>query len=67
MASSSADTHDLSAALLDTTVILTAIGALFVCTRLWVRFRWTKAHSWDDYFIMGSLVGRSRYQRRKKT
>jgi len=57
MASPSDDTRDLSSALLDSTVILTVVGALFVSARLWVRFLSTKAHSWDDYFIAGSLVG----------
>ncbi|GAB7332821.1 hypothetical protein MBLNU13_g04544t3 [Cladosporium sp. NU13] len=59
MASLSDDTRDLSSTLLNATVILTTIGAVFVLARLWVRFFSTKAHSWDDYFIAGSLVGRS--------
>jgi hypothetical protein len=29
---------------------------VFVSVRLWVRFVSTKAHGWDDYFIIGSLV-----------
>jgi hypothetical protein len=57
MASTSVDTRDLSSTLLNATVILTVIGAVFVSARLWVRFFSTKAHSWDDYFIAGSLVG----------
>jgi hypothetical protein len=57
MASSPAATHDLSLTLLDATIVLTVVGAVFVVTRLWVRFVSTKAHSWDDYFILGSLVG----------
>jgi hypothetical protein len=56
MASTSIDTRDLSSTLLNATVILTVIGAVFVLARLWVRFFSTKAHSWDDYFIAGSLV-----------
>jgi hypothetical protein len=67
MASPPVDTRDLSATLLDATVILTVIGALFVFARLWVRFASTKAHSWDDYFIMGSLVGCSKTERRNET
>lgn len=59
MASSSVDTRDLSPTLFNATVILTTIGAVFVLARLWVRFFSTKAYSWDDYFIAGSLVGRS--------
>lgn len=51
------DTRDASAALLDSTIVLTVVGAVFVSARLWVRFCSTKAHSWDDYFIAGSLVG----------
>lgn len=50
-------TQDFSSALLNATVTLTLIGALFVLARLWLRFFSTKAHSWDDYFILGSLVG----------
>lgn len=57
MASLSVDTRDLSSTLLNATVILTTIGAVFVLARMWVRFFSTKAHSWDDYFIAGSLVG----------
>jgi hypothetical protein len=57
MASVPVDTRDLSSTLLNATVILTVIGAVFVSARLWVRFFSTKAHSWDDYFIAGSLVG----------
>ena len=57
MASPPVDTHDLSTTLLDATIILTVAGAIFVLARLWVRFVSTKAHSWDDYFILGSLVG----------
>ena len=62
MASPPVDTRDLSAALLDSTVILTVIGALFVSARLYVRFFSTKAHSWDDYFIAGSLVSLPKQQ-----
>lgn len=50
------DTRDASSTLLYSTIVLTLIGALFVFARLWVRFFSTKAHSWDDYFIIGSLV-----------
>ena len=57
MASLPIDTRDLSSTLLNATIILTVIGAVFVSARLWVRFFSTKAHSWDDYFIAGSLVG----------
>jgi hypothetical protein len=67
MASPPVDTRDLSETLLDATVILTVIGALFVSARLWVRFASTKAHSWDDYFIIGSLVGFSSTGRRNNT
>jgi hypothetical protein len=67
MASPPVDTRDLSETLLNATVILTVIGALFVSARLWVRFASTKAHSWDDYFIVGSLVGCSITERCKKT
>lgn len=67
MASQSDDTRDLGPALLDSTIILTVIGALLVSARLWVRFFSTKAHSWDDYFIVGSLVSRLGDERRERT
>jgi hypothetical protein len=56
MASPAEDTRDLSSSLLYATIVLTTVGAVFVFVRLWVRFVSTKAHGWDDYFIIGSLV-----------
>jgi hypothetical protein len=56
MASPAEDTRELSSSLLYATIVLTTVGAAFVFVRLWVRFVSTKAHGWDDYFIIGSLV-----------
>ena len=65
MESGPADTRDASSTLLYSTIVLTLVGALFVSARLWVRFLSTKAHSWDDYFIIGSLVGFTHKAKRK--
>lgn len=53
----SVDKPDKTNELLVSTILLTLLGAAFVCTRLYVRFFKSKAHGWDDYFIAAALVG----------
>lgn len=47
---------DLSSTLLACNIFLSALGAVLVILRLWVRFFKLRAASWDDYFIAAALV-----------